>query len=142
MFPIPTYYRHGYEYWQQTANGCIALGGFRDIGGENEWTQSVQPSSKIQRRLDEFLYEELSVPRHVRVTHRWAAGVAFTNDGIPLIREVRPNVYVSGAYSGTGNTMSTLSGTAVAHLALGHTNTWARLLDEARVAVISKGKSA
>lgn len=138
MFPIPTYYRHGYEYWQQTANGCIAVGGFRDAGGENEWTQSTKPSVTIQQHLEDFLYNQLQVPRHVKITHRWGASVAFTNDGIPLIKEIRPNVYISGAYTGTGNTMSTLSGRAVAQIAMGHRNEWADLLIEARNSVANR----
>jgi glycine/D-amino acid oxidase-like deaminating enzyme len=52
------------------------------------------------------------------VTHRWAASVGFTPDGMPLLEEVRPGVWVAGGYSGTGNVIGGLCGRAAAQLAL------------------------
>ncbi|NCW44866.1 MAG: FAD-binding oxidoreductase, partial [Gemmatimonadaceae bacterium] len=69
--PCPMYYRDGYEYWQQLPDGRIALGGFRDKGGEGEWTTDGTPSAVVQAHLERFLRESLKV--QAPITHRWGA---------------------------------------------------------------------
>ena len=114
--PRPVYARWGFEYWQQLPDGRIALGGFRDFGGEGEWTDAGEPSEAIQARLERFLRERIGV--RAPVTHRWAACIGFTPTGLPLLEEVRPGVWAAGAYSGTGNVIGALCGRAAAELAL------------------------
>lgn len=114
--PRPVYARWGYEYWQQLPDGRIALGGFRDFGGEGEWTHDATPGEGIQARLERFLRERIGV--RAPVTHRWAASVGYTTTGLPLLDEVRPGVWVAGGYSGTGNVIGALCGRAAAELAL------------------------
>lgn len=114
--PRPVYARWGYEYWQQLPDGRVALGGFRDLGGEGEWTADGAPGDVIQARLERFLRERIGV--HAPVTHRWAAPVGFTPTGLPLLEEVRDGVWAAGGYSGTGNVIGALCGRAAAELAL------------------------
>lgn len=116
-FPRPVYYRWGYEYWQQLPDGRIALGGFRDQGGEAEWTHEAEPGEEVQGRLERFLRERLGV--RAEITHRWAALVAYTDTGWPILEEVRPGVWVIGAYSGTGNVVGAILGRQVARRAVG-----------------------
>lgn len=125
--PRPVYARWGYDYWQQLPNGRLALGGFRDQAGDDEWTNNATPSDLVQNRLERFLRDEL----HVRapVTHRWAACVSYANRGLPVLGEVRSGVFAAGAYSGTGNVIGALCGRAAACLALGRSNEMAELLD-------------
>lgn len=115
--PRPVYARWGYDYWQQLADGRLVLGGFRDHGGDDEWTTDANPTERVQARLERFLREELRVG--APVTHRWAASVSYSSNGLPVLGEVRPGVFAIGAYSGTGNVIGALCGRAVAHLALG-----------------------
>lgn len=114
--PRPVYARWGFEYWQQLPDGRIALGGFRDFGGEGEWTEDTAPGELIQARLERFLRERIGV--RAPVTHRWAACVGFTATGLPVLEEVRPGVWAAGAYSGTGNVIGALCGRAAAELAV------------------------
>ncbi|HEX6038720.1 FAD-binding oxidoreductase [Longimicrobium sp.] len=114
--PRPVYARWGYEYWQQLPDGRVALGGFRDLGGEGEWTHEAVPGDAIQARLDRFLRERIGV--RAPVTHRWAASVGYTQTGLPLLDEVRPGVWAAGGYSGTGNVIGALCGRAAAERAL------------------------
>jgi glycine/D-amino acid oxidase-like deaminating enzyme len=114
--PRPVYARWGYEYWQQLPDGRIALGGFRDVGGEGEWTEDGTPGEVIQARMERFLRERIGV--RAPVTHRWAASVGFTPTGMPLLEEVRDGAWVAGGYSGTGNVIGALCGRAAAELAL------------------------
>lgn len=129
-FTRPVYWRHGYEYWQQLPDQGIALGGFRDRGGEAEWTHATEPAEPIQGLLEKFLREHLKV--QAPVTHRWAASVAYTTDGLPVLEQVRDKVWAVGGYCGTGNIVGALSARAAARLACGETAEWADLLAAAR----------
>jgi glycine/D-amino acid oxidase-like deaminating enzyme len=113
----PVYYRDGFEYWQQLPDHRLALGGFRDVGGEVEQTRSTETSEPVQRALERFLREHLHVV--APITHRWAASVGFTDDRLPFLGEVRPGVWACGGYSGTGNVVGALCARQVAVLALG-----------------------
>ncbi|HEV2150206.1 MAG TPA: FAD-binding oxidoreductase [Longimicrobiaceae bacterium] len=115
--PCPVYARWGYEYWQQLPDGRVALGGFRDRAGDAEWTDSVEPSPRVQEMLERFLREGIGV-RAAPVTHRWAASVGYTADGLPVLEEVRPGVWAAGGYSGTGNVIGAICGRAAAQLAV------------------------
>jgi gamma-glutamylputrescine oxidase len=129
-FSRPVYYRQGYEYWQQLPDGSIALGGFRDHALEEEWTHDDTPTERIQYLLENFLRDRLKV--RAPVTHRWAASVGYTPDGLPILEEVRPKTWAVGGYNGTGNIVGALSARAAARLACGQPSPWAGALAEAR----------
>lgn len=125
-FSRPVYARWGYEYWQQLSGGTIALGGFRDRGGETEWTHDTTPTPTVQGALERFLRERLGVT--AAVTHRWAAGVGYTRSGLPILEQIRPGVWAIGGYNGTGNVVGALCGRAVARLAVTGESSLARAL--------------
>ena len=115
--PRPVYLRGGYEYWQQTPDGRLALGGFRDVGGADEETTDARPSQPVQAALESLLRGRLGV--RAAVTHRWAASVGYTRDGLPFCGQVRDRVWAAGGYSGTGNVVGAVCGRAMAARALG-----------------------
>ncbi len=112
----PVYLRYGLDYWQQLTDGRIALGGFRDVGGDGEWTHDARPTAAVQAALERCLRER--VKTRAAITHRWAALVSYTADGLPVVEQVRPGVWAAGAYNGTGNVVGALCGRAVAQLAV------------------------
>jgi len=114
--PRPVYARWGYDYWQQRPDGAIALGGARDLVGESEWTTRATPTPAVQQALERRLRDTLGVT--APVTHRWAAIVGFTDDGLPVSEEVRPRTWAIGGYSGTGNVVGALLGRGMAHQVL------------------------
>ena len=114
--PCPMYYRDGYEYWQQLPNGSIAIGGFRDKGGDGEWTHDGAPGDVVQQHLERFLRAHLGV--QAPITHRWAASAGYTSTGLPVIAQVREHVWALGGYSGTGNVIGALAARAVVTAAL------------------------
>lgn len=116
FYERPVYSRYGLDYWQQLADRRIALGGFRDVGGDEEWTHDARPSSAVQRALEECLRRR--VRTRAAITHRWAASVSYTADGLPVVEQVRPGVWATGGYNGTGNVVGALCGRAVAQLAV------------------------
>jgi glycine/D-amino acid oxidase-like deaminating enzyme len=112
----PVYSRYGLDYWQQLSDGRIALGGFRDVGGDTEWTHDARPSAEVQAAIERCLRERVRTT--APITHRWAALVSYTADGLPVVEEVRRGVWATGAYNGTGNVVGALCGRAVAQLAV------------------------
>ncbi|MEX1181605.1 MAG: FAD-dependent oxidoreductase [Gemmatimonadota bacterium] len=112
--PRPVYSRYGFEYWQQLPDRRIAIGGFRDIGGAREWTESVGVTPSVQAALERHLRDVIGV--RAAITHRWSATVGYTADGLPVFEEVRPRVWAIGAYSGTGNVIGSICGRAAARL--------------------------
>lgn len=116
-FPRPVYARFGFEYWRQLPDGRIALGGFRDQGGDAEWTGEALPSDTIQHALEHFLRDELHVV--APITHRWAGLVGYTRDALPIVEEIRPRVWALGGYSGHGNVIGSLLGRGVARVICG-----------------------
>lgn len=131
-FDRPVYWRHGYEYWQQLPDRTIALGGFRDQERENEWTLDGEPTESMQSRIETFLREQLRVT--APVTHRWAASVGYTKDGLPVCEEVRPKIWAVGGYNGTGNIVGALTARSAARSVCGQSCAWAGILARARLA--------
>lgn len=115
-FPRPVSLRYGFDYWQQLADGSILLGGGRDHFEAEEWTTDDSPSEPVQAYLTRTLRERLGIS--TGVTHRWAASVAFTDTGLPILRSLGGGVLVLGAYSGTGNLVGAVLGRAAARLAV------------------------
>jgi glycine/D-amino acid oxidase-like deaminating enzyme len=115
IVPCPMYYREGYEYWQQTVDGRIALGGFRDKAGASEWSHDAVPTLVVQQLLEAFLREHLQVS--APIGHRWAACAGYSDNGLPIAEQVREHVYAIGAYSGTGNVIGALCARAIVALA-------------------------
>lgn len=101
----PVYKAYGYIYWQQLANGSIALGGLRDRFAEHSWTMTPGPSPELQGALDGYL-AELGVD--AAVTHRWAGHAAYTPDRVPIYTEIDPGVWVVGGYCGHGNVLGSV----------------------------------
>ena len=109
--------RWGWDYAQQLADGTIAFGGCRDVGGAAERTSDANVSEPVQAALERRFTEVIGAPP--AVTHRWAATAGYTEDGLPVLGEVRRGVWATGGYSGTGNLFGAACGRAVARLALG-----------------------
>src|SRR6266576_5752477 len=59
LFPCPHYARHGYDYWQQTQEGRLVVGGFRDKALDHEHTADEQVTPLIQGHLERFVTELL-----------------------------------------------------------------------------------
>jgi gamma-glutamylputrescine oxidase len=119
VFECPHYGRHGFDYWQQTPDGRILAGGFRDFALESEFTAEEETTSQIQTALESFVAE--LVGRPVAVTHRWAGIFGLVLDFLPVVGRVPGDVrvWVAGGYSGHGNVLGLLCGELVAQAMLG-----------------------
>jgi gamma-glutamylputrescine oxidase len=111
--------RAGYAYWQQTGEGRIVAGGWRDVTLEDEFTREEAVTPVVQGAIEGFLTGILG--RTPEITHRWAGLLGFTPDSLPLVGELptRPGVWTALGYSGHGNVLALVCGEAVAHALLG-----------------------
>lgn len=125
--PRPVYRRYGYEYYQQLPDGRIALGGFRDRGGDAEWTLDAEPTPQVQGLLERFLREELGVS--APITYRWAASVGYANGVLPVFARLRGGVVAIGGYSGTGNVVGSLLAREAVAAAVGDASGLSGLFD-------------
>ncbi len=133
IFECPHYGRHGFDYWQQTPDGRIVAGGFRDWALESEFTADEQVTSGIQGALESFVAE--LVGRPVAVEHRWAGIFGLVLDFLPVVGRVpgEERVWVAGGYSGHGNVLGLLCGELVAQAMLGREAPELALFDPARL---------
>jgi gamma-glutamylputrescine oxidase len=133
IFECPHYGRHGFDYWQQTPDGRILAGGFRDWALESEFTAHEQVTPAIQDALESFVAE--LVGRPVAVEHRWAGIFGLVMDFLPVVGPVpgEERVWVAGGYSGHGNVLGLLGGELVAQAMLGREAPELALFDPARL---------
>ena len=133
LFDCPHYGRHGFDYWQQTPDGRILAGGFRDAALETEFTAEEQTTRQIQEALESFVAGLVGGP--VTVTHRWAGIFGLVLDFLPVVGRVpgTERTWVAGGYSGHGNVLGLLCGELVAEAILGRDPAELALFDPARL---------
>jgi gamma-glutamylputrescine oxidase len=132
VFTRPHYARHGYDYWQQTPEGRLVIGGSRDAGLDDEWTSEEATTAVVQQRIEALMHELLGgAPR---VTHRWAGIWGTADDLLPFVGAVpaRDGVWVAAGYSGHGNVLGFACGGLVARALLGERDPLLDVLDPGR----------
>ena len=132
LFPIPHYARQGYDYWQQTPDRRLVVGGRRDAdAAENTAEEELTPL--IQERLEAFVGE--LVGRLPAISHRWAGIFGSSPDKLPLAGAVpaQSGLWVAAGYSGHGNVLGFVCGSLVAAAIVGRAPTALELFDPARI---------
>jgi gamma-glutamylputrescine oxidase len=93
------------EYWQQTLDGSIVIGGCRALAphgdvGVREMVPTPELTGAIEGVLPR-LFPEMAMPS---VARRWAGLMAFTSDSLPVAdaAPVMPGVWVGGGFCGHG----------------------------------------
>jgi gamma-glutamylputrescine oxidase len=133
LYDCPHYARHGFDYWQQTPEGNLVLGGRRDVNLEGEFTNEETITDTIQHALEAFAQELIGEPPHV--IHRWSGIFGATDDRLPLAGPVpgQDGVWVAAGYSGHGNVLGLACGELVAGAILGRPAPELQLFDPARL---------
>ncbi len=126
IFELPVYADHGFDYWRQTPEGHVVLGGWRNLdpGSEVGFDDLLHP--QIQDRMDQFLARFPGLGR-VQVTHRWSGIMGFSKDGLPLVGQVpgSSSLLAAAGFTGHGFGFAWTAGEALA----------AAVLDEAHPAL-------
>ena len=113
-FTRPVYRRWGYDYWQQLPDRRIVLGGCRDRFEAAEWTADTAPTAEVQECMEAVLRTTLGVTQPV--CRRWAASVGYSDGVLPVLEQVRSDVWAIGGYSGTGNVVGAIYGRMAAQI--------------------------
>jgi gamma-glutamylputrescine oxidase len=133
LFECPHYGRHGFDYWQQTPEGRILAGGFRDFALDSEFTADEVTTQTIQDALESFVAGLIGRP--VEITHRWAGIFGLVLDFLPVVGRVpgTDHVWVAGGYSGHGNVLGFMCGNLVAGAMLGDVHPLLGMFDPVRL---------
>lgn len=93
------------EYWQQTADGSIVLGGFRaDAPGQDVGVREPVPTPEVQGPLATLFPRLFPQLGGLRVERRWAGLMAFTRDYLPVADRLpgHARAWVGGGFCGHG----------------------------------------
>ncbi len=108
------------EYWQQTTDGSILLGGCRAIRpGRDEGILDCAPTEDVQAALERVLPSLFPDIGPLRVTHRWAGPMAFTPDRLPVVMRLPGSGWAVGGFSGHGMSLALVVGRLLADGLLG-----------------------
>ncbi len=117
--PMAMLTNFGYEYWQQTPDGRLVLGGMRwsaedtDVGKLDE-----TPDPNLRKNLKGFMNETFSNLGALILTHNWAGVMGFSIDGLPIIGKLpgRNTILTAGGYTGHGMSFGFLAGKILADI--------------------------
>ncbi len=111
--PVPSVFTTGVgasvtptgEYWQQTPDGAIVIGGCRaDAPGADVGVRDMVPTEDVIAKIQAVLPRLFPQLAGLQVAERWAGLMAFTSDYLP-VADAAPNlpgVWVTGGFSGHG----------------------------------------
>lgn len=106
------YANHGYEYFRQTTDGTIVVGGCRKRYAQTEVGVADHPTGEVQSSLEAFACAMLGLERaDLNIVARWAGIMGFSPDGLPLVGPVPGNwpagaVWFCGGFTGHGMSMA------------------------------------
>lgn len=79
----PTYAHWGYQYWRQTADGRLVIGGWRDIDFDHEQTLENAVTETVQAAIEGGL--RTLWPGGTTIEYRWSGAMGYARDGRPLV---------------------------------------------------------
>ncbi len=79
----PVYAHWGYQYWRQTPDGRLVIGGWREIDRDTEAVFEDGVTEVIQQAIEKGLAE--LVPGGAPIEFRWSGTMGFARDGRPLV---------------------------------------------------------
>jgi len=99
------------RYWRKTADGRLVFGG----GESNAGSIPADVRSFVRPHLLE-VYPQLA---GAALVHGWGGIVSVTATRLPFVREISPNVWAAGGYSGQGVALAPFVGKLLAEAAEG-----------------------
>ncbi len=120
MFDGPTGTNDGFEYFRQLPDTRFIIGGYRDIYPDEEVGYADETTPHLQEGLQTWAAAHFPELADVRVTHRWAGIMGFTNDGLPLVGQLEelPGVYYCVGFNGGGMSMGPVAASRAVALML------------------------
>lgn len=93
------------EYWQQTPDGSIVLGGCRaEAPGGDVGVREMAPTAEVIAKIEQVLPRLFPQLGDLHVARRWAGLMAFTSDYLPVVDAAPglPRTWVAGGFCGHG----------------------------------------
>jgi gamma-glutamylputrescine oxidase len=109
------------RYWRKTADGRLVFGG----GESNAGRIPSDVRSFVRPHLLEIYPELAGAP----LAHGWGGIVSVTAPRLPFVREILPDVWAAGGYSGQGVALAPFVGKLLAEAARGETDRIAALAE-------------
>ena len=119
IFERPIYADHGYDYWRQTEDGRIVLGGWRNLDPDGEVGHAETLQNGIQENMTSFL-KRFKALENIQITHRWSGIMGFSRDGLPILGSLpgSNNILVGTGFTGHGFGFAWLAGKGLAEMLL------------------------
>ena len=120
MFDGPTGTNDGFEYFRQLPDTRFIIGGYRDIFPDEEVGYADETTPHLQRGLERWAASHFPELANIKVTHRWAGIMGFTEDGLPLVGQLQdlPGVYYCVGFNGGGMSMGPVAAQRAVNLML------------------------
>ncbi len=96
------YANFGYDYFRQTPDNSILMGGLRDKFIETEIGLEDEINPGLQEGLEDYIRARLGV-EHCEILCRWSGPMANTIDGLPLVGSLPHNSSVIAAVGCNGH---------------------------------------
>jgi glycine/D-amino acid oxidase-like deaminating enzyme len=93
------------EYWQQTPDGSIVIGGCRaDAPNGDVGVREMIPTLEVTTAIEAVIPRLFPELHDLKVARRWAGLMAFTADYLPVVDAAPglPGVWVTGGFCGHG----------------------------------------
>ena len=107
------HFDEGYYYFRNIGNR-ILLGGARNVDFATEETTELETTSNIQQSLETFLQQHIIKGTDYKISNKWSGVMAFTQNKMPLVKEVEPNVHCVVCCNGMGVAISPIIAEKVA----------------------------
>ncbi len=112
------HFDEGFYYWRHLGNRVL-LGGGRNMAFEEEETCELQTTGTIQNVLHRFLQQHILQPYGIGnmedvIDYSWAGIMAFTENKLPQVTTVAPNIHAAIACNGMGVALSSVIAEQVA----------------------------
>lgn len=112
------HYDEGFYYFRHLGNR-ILLGGARNKAFEQETTVQMETTDIIQQELERFLGHHLIPGIPYTITDRWSGIMGMGHDKMPIIKEVKEDVFCALRMSGMGVALTPIAGEQAANMILG-----------------------
>ncbi|MBK7872796.1 MAG: FAD-binding oxidoreductase [Saprospiraceae bacterium] len=103
------HYDRGYFYFRDV-DGRILLGGGRNLAAQTEQTDEFDTTELIRNALQQLLKEVILHDQTVEIDTWWSGILGLGEQKKPIVKEVKPNVYVAVRLGGMGVAIGSLVG--------------------------------
>ncbi len=99
------HFNEGFYYFRNVGNRVL-LGGARNKAFEEEATNELNTTDRIQGELEKFLTRHILSFQHYSIDHRWSGIMGFTENKQPLIKKINNKIIAVIVCNGMGVAMS------------------------------------